>query len=560
MAAGRLNLGDFLTALGERLAALSHAELKRLVLAHARGVPPDERHEFLALFEPPEPVAPRTDLMAAIEDLSTRLADGEFFDGWEHTDHWGEMEASGDDSWAEELDDLFAAAGGLFVDGRLTEAAEAYTALFTIFDLGEEGETFTGSESPVDMLRTEVHEAWHRFLHAVAATAPAAERVEHVAETIAAHGHWGGEFHVADLLGAGTSPLSGADDFLDEWIEHCRRRLPRRANPWSYDTAERWLTEAVLLRRGVDGLGEQAGELGGDYPPLLHNWIDALRDAGRSADAVDAARLAITKLEGVHRALAADALAGAAAELGDAETEREGRLTAWRAEPTLTRLCALGAGLDAGAVHELASAELELVVGGSYTPAGRPRWALELLAGQVEPVVAALRRAKALGWSQADHPGLLVLPFCLIAHAGGQPEAPSALTSLLEAADVAARAWEGPNQRQGPTDLGRLLAEAAAWQAGDQTAEWFETAVLAVRKRTEAIVGNGHRGAYERAAVAVAAVAEVHVLRGSELVGYDYLQEMRAAFPRHRAFHGELDMVITRSSLLPSNLCRGRRR
>jgi hypothetical protein len=75
------------------------------------------------------------------------------------------------------------------------------------------------------------------------------------------------------------------------------------------------------------------------------------------------------------------------------------------------------------------------------------------------------------------------------------------------------------------------------------------------RRRVEQIVCAKHRGAYDRAAEVLAALAECCVLNGDEEGGRDLIDEYRnRKFNRYPAFRGELDRVLACSSILQRSI------
>jgi hypothetical protein len=71
------------------------------------------------------------------------------------------------------------------------------------------------------------------------------------------------------------------------------------------------------------------------------------------------------------------------------------------------------------------------------------------------------------------------------------------------------------------------------------------------RRRVEQIVGAKHRGAYDRAAEVLGALAECCILKGDQEAGRDLIDEYRnRKFNRYPAFRGELDGILASSSIL----------
>ena len=85
----------------------------------------------------------REDLLASIQALRDDLANDVYVRRASATTRSISHRGFGDDSWIDEMDDLFAAADSLYRAGQFPVAVEAYLALFGIFRLGEDGFHFT---------------------------------------------------------------------------------------------------------------------------------------------------------------------------------------------------------------------------------------------------------------------------------------------------------------------------------------------------------------------------------------------------------------------------------
>ena len=64
------------------------------------------------------------------------------------------------------------------------------------------------------------------------------------------------------------------------------------------------------------------------------------------------------------------------------------------------------------------------------------------------------------------------------------------------------------------------------------------------QQRVDAIVGNQHRRSYPKAAMLIAACAEVLRLRGKGGEADALLDDVRNRFPRHRAFQADLKAAV----------------
>jgi len=67
-----------------------------------------------------------------------------------------------------------------------------------------------------------------------------------------------------------------------------------------------------------------------------------------------------------------------------------------------------------------------------------------------------------------------------------------------------------------------------------------------VRRRVDAIVRNQHRGSYDKAALLLAACAELLRVLGKAQEATALLDDIRQRFPRHRTFQTELQAAVRR--------------
>lgn len=183
--------------------------------------------------------------------------------------------------------------------------------------------------------------------------------------------------------------------------------------------------------------------------------------------------------------------------------------------------------------------------------------------GDVVSAMDRLVRAPALGWGRGEHPGPIVFPHALLAATGlATPPKGSALAELWEKVDDdvdldvdCTRDREGagmnelgseelaattPGSAEPPT-LGDLLSTSLGRLdlAPEIRRRLVERARRVVEKRAEAVVSGKHRRAYSR--IVAAAWADGASLGGSPDDGAALLDTLRARYPRHSAFKGEID-------------------
>ena len=614
MRQGTSGLASFLDALEARLGELTPEQVNALLLAHAEQLTPREREPFLAIFveaefdrrsgdalaggREPDP------LLAEIDAFVERLRAGSYVDGWGWDPEIYEERAFGDESWAEEMDDLFAAANAAFLDGDLQLAREGLGRLLGAFDLEGEAQAFCGPDSPQRMVSVDVGEARSRYLRAVYETTAASERPAALLDAIEDLRFIGGDASLGAIDEARRARMPGLDAFLPAWIGHLRsiESDAQRGSPRARELA-RLLSEAAEWHGGADGLGELARARGALDPDAHRDWVDALIRGGRHGDAAGAAGEALRKLEprGEARAAIAERLARLAAWTGDDGAALDARRERWRAAPSTWRLIALidiATALDRA--HEVLATEADWALA-PERPGAEPRnvandrllCELLLLAGRVEQALEMAKPAQPLGWSHRGHPGPIVVPYLLVAATGpairpelliaaGSPSAPAEhngplLAQELEHIDrdgwVGGGEWDDepaepplderyrgiPADKRLPSLL--LVAAVGAYPASQrQRDRWLGRAAELVEERVNAIVATKHRGAYERAARLAVACGEAIALARDRDKGFAFVGEARERFPRHHAFRSELDRAMAASPYLPAPPRRGRRR
>lgn len=567
-------LGEFLAVLEQRLAALPVDDLLAALVAHAERLPVRDREAFLAIFPAPSAVVsqvpgPRavpspdgTRLLADIDVFVDRVRSGAFFEGWGWDDDLHEERAWGDESWVGEMDDLFAVAADAFLAGDLALARDAYGRLLGTFDLDQEVGTFCGPSIPSDMVATDVPEAVARYLRAVYETTPLSERAEELYDRYADLNHLAPATSLHTIADTQRAGLPDLDDFLPAWIEVLTEHT---SGHWARDH-QRLLTEATVCYAGTDGLATVARRPGDHQSTAYLDWIDALTRDGRLDDAAAAAReaLIITGPAAERSAEVADRLGDLTARLGDRAAALDARRTAWRTHRTRSRLLALivaadAAGQRTGAVE----AEADLV------PAAPDRLGCELLllADRIDAAATALVASDPLGWSSPEHPGPVVWPFLLAAAVA--PVVPATETQLgqqFATIDTTDR-WHGYSSLDrhhgdddtdrasaAPPRLSSLLACHIADRPGgaQQRQQWLDAARSVADRRIDAVVGNKHRGAYQRVAVLAVAYAEALALAADQAAGAAFIAATRSRYPRHVAFRDELDRATAASPLLPA--------
>ena len=576
----KMSLKAFWEAVEQRLATYSADELRAVLRGMAQETPPSGRRAFLARLEPVEGAAvtasqaiQQEDLLVDIEDLAQELKDAmKHADAWEERYDWGgyydEEDSLGPyEEYVEPLAEMFDRAEAAFDYGELSLARAAYQRLFELLEA--EDDYGRGVSAP-DLTGVDADEAIARYLRTVYETELSAGRPQALCEQMRQVPAWlfGPRPMLDDLMQISPRPLPDWEQFLADWIAFLRTQ-----DAPSGSDVDVWLREAVRLAQGTPGLEALARTEGRTRPRAYLDWFTALEEEGKRQEVLAAAQEALLALPArlPIRAAIADHLCAAAAQLHEMEALRMGRWEAFVAKPVLPRLVDLwDAAADATERTGLMKQAVEHVRDYlAHPPAHRgeivlgvdslerPVWIDQsvlahacLLAGDWDAAYHLAAQGEVLGWSSSEsHQGLVVASF-LVLLSGKTPEVmPPNLAQLWQwGVQFSATAWSWRYEEEDPVRerLARAYADqfAAATLSIDQQERFLSWCLDVAQQRVNAIVGNQHRGSYDKAAVLTVACAEVLRLRGNQTAADALVNDVRGRFPRHRAFQREMGTAL----------------
>jgi len=578
----KISLKAFWEALEQRLAAYSADELRAILRAMAQETPPSGRRAFLARLEPVEGAAvavsqviQQEDLLADIDDLAQEIDVAmQHAEPWEERYEWGEYYDEEDslgpyEEFVEPLVELFDRAEAAFDYGEFSLARAAYQRLFELLRT-EDG--YGRGVSASDLTGVDADEAVARHLRAVYETEPSARRPQALCEQMRQVRAWlfGPRPMLDDLVQISLRPLPAREQFLADWIAFLRTQ----SAPSGSDV-DAWLREAVRLAQGTPGLEALARAEGQTRPRAYLDWFTALEGEGKHQEMLAAAQEALQALPArlPIRAAIADHLCAAAAQLNEAEALRLGRWEAFVTKPTLPRMLDLwDVAVDAAERTALMQRAIEHIRDYlAHPPARRdemmrgddglerPAWIGQsvlahacLLAGDWDAAHHLAAQGKVLGWSSSEsHQGLVVAAFLVLLSGKTLGAVPSNLAQLWQwGVQYSATAWSWGYEKEDPVRerLARAYAEqfAAAALSTDRQERLLSWCLDVAQQRVNAIVGNKHRGSYNKAAVLTVACAEVLRLRGNQTAADALVNDVRSRFPRHRAFQAEMKTALQR--------------
>jgi tetratricopeptide (TPR) repeat protein len=328
-------MNDLLDDVATQLRHFSHKEIVALVRDFLAGLDEKYQTRFLNLVaQGPRPLVAEAmgledaeALLDEIQVLHDAIAGDVYVEyGAGYDPEYGEYRGFGDDSWIDEMDDLFAAATSFFRAGRFEAAADAYIALFDIFDLNQDGFHFTRPD-PAEALHADVDAMKEYLFIAIgrcALSAPeegyseAASRAIQVSGDVYTYGHnryalldaWEGREELMAALEAAlialcrqsASQRHGLSSHPAELLREFYRRygtspdyetLCRQVGPqqgWPYeDLAERyqqqqnWAQVLAWVEAGLEKLPAESR-----YRPFLQEARgQVLIHLGRPAEALD---------------------------------------------------------------------------------------------------------------------------------------------------------------------------------------------------------------------------------------------------------------------------------
>ncbi len=219
--------------------------------------------------------------------------------------------------------------------------------------------------------------------------------------------------------------------------------------------------------------------------------------------------------------------------------------------------------MELGALYADLSHQFEAIEGYSL----KARAAQYLLAHDYDFVVQQSSEDDHTMWGHSEQPGPIVFPFLALAASGGI-DIPSEGSSLAHLLDAMAGACSDsspeppllPDTGDEPTELllGRVLLDTLACYpvTPEDRVEYLDQAVMIAKLRAHAIVSNTLRGEYQDAARLVVTIGETMVLQGESSAGLAFTASIREAYPRHVAFHRELEQLIGQSPYHPPLLRR----
>jgi len=410
----------------------------------------------------------------------------------------------------------------------------------------------------------EMREARARYYRCVYETTPVPERVPAMLDAMNLQARLSGSrFDVhennhpmfCDVMDCRTGELPQRDQFLQEWRQALRGQ--------GSDRADMLLLEAVYLMEGLPGVQSLVRTWGARQPRawLFWIWLLVSEDDWPAVAAVGEEALPVVG-DGQFRALIAEKLLDAGAEISRPDLVLKGRREVFCSVPGEAPLLQL---IEEAERQNLRDAELEQALEFVCSRENIEKTLLVkllLMTGRIEAAFDKARKIRALGWSYGEGAGAMLFAAVLSLLCLHRIEAAVVIRRVLKRygdSGHAGHAFDGESKQATEDRAGRGICSSEEILRGLQKASvseeqkhrYLSWALETGRKRIEQIVSNKHRGAYDRAAETLGALAECYLLNGEEKKSRSLIDEYRnQRYNRYPAFRRELDSLIAVSGPL----------
>jgi tetratricopeptide (TPR) repeat protein len=546
-----LGLGPFLKEAEKRIDGLSKEEIKAILLMKAKNLKPTEREFFLAGLTPrkkAEVVIDDDTLLSEIDDFVKRIEDGEYSTGWGWDDEIHDEREWGDESWAEDMDELFDRAGELFLSGDMKLASLAYGKLLKAFHMHEETGHFPGQLAPTEMVETDLDEAKTRYLRALYETNDKKERAKIIFEEIEDLRYVGSsDFDIKTVEDALTTKPEDWRQFLEDMkgilLESV---LAQNMRVLGYVKNLDMLCSIIFELEGLGGLSRLAKEHGNKLHKVYLVWISKLQEAGKDREAVEAYQQSLNVIPPqTHiRAEISDLAALSAKKIKDENVFFEMHKEAFFSSPDIGRLLSLReSAMSSGQLKVMEDVVSFLEeYQGKHSFISNPKELLVqayILIENYEKMWDVTSKGEPLGWSGSNSSQAGAVPFLMVSSVRGIP---------LKSDSVIIKVWRG---KEGYEDEQSKRFKAVVEKdilgkdiSGEERIKQIKWATSIVEKRVDAIVSNKYRGSYDKAALLLVGCVEALNLLDRSIEAQTFFEKIRLRYNRHSAFQQEIRRLL----------------
>lgn len=559
----RIALRPYLEAVENICRPLSREQLVELILGLAQDEPTARRQVFLDKLSAQTPEIQKeeytgldinqliNDIQALKEEILERvkiIENGEYEDlddwDWEDARYDDEPDMLSDEQ-SDDIADLFEEAGDLFLNGDAGEARIIYDALFGLI------EELSRTDFYLPYPDLDWREERARHARCVYEDTHGEERMKAFAAAmnISASLRYDrmeiDESYpmLQDVIDARQEDMSGLREFYPGWKALLEEK-GIQGRPSSL------LMEAVFHTDGLSGVEKLARGWGSAQPNGYLFWLKKLMDEEKYPKAITISRQALKLLKGgKKREELSSVLIQASQAMEDPDVTLEGKFEKFYSFPNDKNLYGAMAEAIEQQQREKGLARILDFYGqkqGMDDNDNNNYLTALLMNGDLKSAMAMVKDAKSLGWSYGLKIGLVF--GCVAAAASEFAPNTGAIERLL---NWSLDYWS--NENQAPAffykEIGSGLKHASLSEY--HVGKYFKWAEKIGRKRVDDIVSNTHRGAYDRAAMVLCCLAEVHAAKGDTRAAENLFHEFcKQKYNRHTAFKREVKAVVDGSNLL----------
>lgn len=471
-------------------------------------------------------------------------------------DYYDDEEGTFYAEFKNDLEDLFDKTNTAFDYKHFRSARTAYEKLFQVFGMEDE---YGGGIRVYDLPKVDIGSSLTRYYRSVLETEPAQDRPEILYHKQQEYYEYGRGISLKNILDITPEELSQRDEFLSNWIEFLKIRDEK--------LADFYLREAVILKKGIEGIKTLALSEGCKRPRAYLDWLRELVKNRDFASAIEAGQGALQVLDKelpIYSAIS-DQVKIAAENLGREDLVEESIWNSFFAKPDLHHLLELrkyfsnkGHYLEimnkaSARINDylkikppsIAEGPIEKDEAEKYASGSKITLAhAYLLSKDWEKALALAHIEKEYGWSYSDNPqGLIVSVFLAIIL--GEPvdnQSPN-LKELFGNYVEGQVSYLYLEKRD--LELKKIYSEYIPQSSlGQKEEDILDWCVSICEKRVNHIVGNQHRKSYDKAATLTVACSEVLKAKGKIAEATNLVSHIKIQFPRHRAFQDELSRAL----------------
>lgn len=556
----KITLKNFTEQYTKLLNDSSKDELIAILSTMADSIDPKARQDFLNKLHPQKQKEKRlisSEVLDEIKGIKSQITtraqeepDWEFYDD--------ENRLDGYEEFIEPLTRIVDKVEALFDYGHYMIARQAYEKLLPIF--GTEDNYGHGIDLD-DLQDIDQEETMARYLRSVYLTEKPETRAETLLKIMENIGNlcFPERPKLNDIVGISTEELPEFLSFLRNWISATQEMQKPQYDAWN--------REATILLDGLPGIEALAINEGIKRPRAYVDWIQVLLDENNYEAAINVAKDALRKLSGYKpiRATIADLMIFCGDKLNDKKIQFDGAWFSFEAKPDLLKLAKLYDQCEQNNIipqMQLASEIIERQIKKSSKHHYERSWENDdleipsqpnanlllhayLLSNQDDKAFELAKKGEPLGWSSSDNPQAFFIAYFLVLSTKQSLEKlPNTLKKFwCYALDISS--YHMFDYKRNEDELLQKVERIyhnlfLSPKAIDE--EIIRWCLREAENRICAIVGNQHRGAYDRAAILTVACTET-LGQTNSAKAIQFFNKIKSKFPRHSAFQSELKQI-----------------